>query len=693
MAIGQLAAILADSREILRNEAVLLFCELCVDNKDLPVLFAFESGFELIISILDSEGWTDGGIIVLDCLRLATLILDDNTNTQSFFREMGFLHKLLPLFKLSTAHKWDKRRTEIVLMSIRLMLLFVSNSLPANHIITMQNTLESIGLHPSIIRIIRSDQCPDAILASGMILLSKVMTVGTVASCADSGVSLAGLMCSFDGGRDYLVRCAGWLLARSVLAKSASVQKELVFGIMDLKGEPKSYSAYMGRHILHALLAEDETSSWFASTLLARCLQEPQTKEWLLAMKLPIARENDNVEEIALFSLLCTRLVNVKSQRLAILLLLASWSHGSPMVITQLLSNSDQTESNCLSVLLEILNDPQDVLPDEQKSVASYLLLLAVIQLPAVRNQLIPVLQQYGDKFIMPMRAANQHLSMYFEDKHRLLLEEDFRRLVRDALPAAEEILKINLKPKSPNGSSLSINDTQSTSQSIDNESDDAVVAEVKAPTPPPPTRKSRGPAEKLIEKKKSAEKKSETSKEKREMEKVAADNRKLKDENFQLSSEVRKMTNQLDEYEAECRHYKDEMKNLSRQLDSVESENERLRSKADYEPSEDLASGEVERLKTEVRNYELKAQHQKIAMTNLEKSISTYHDKLEAIEGTNIEYRTKLTSSEETIQRLNSDILAKNNKISQLEDIMRRSKQEVNQTSNIRQGITDLFS
>ena len=271
MAIGQLAAILADSREILRNEAVLLFCELCVDNKDLPVLFAFESGFELIISILDSEGWTDGGIIVLDCLRLATLILDDNTNTQSFFREMGFLHKLLPLFKLSTAHKWDKRRTEIVLMSIRLMLLFVSNSLPANHIITMQNTLESIGLHPSIIRIIRSDQCPDAILASGMILLSKVMTVGTVASCADSGVSLAGLMCSFDGGRDYLVRCAGWLLARSVLAKSASVQKELVFGIMDLKGEPKSYSAYMGRHILHALLAEDEASSWFASTLLARC--------------------------------------------------------------------------------------------------------------------------------------------------------------------------------------------------------------------------------------------------------------------------------------------------------------------------------------------------------------------------------------------------------------------------------------
>ena len=58
-------------------------------------------------------------------------------------------------------------------MSIRLVLLFVSSSLPANHIITMQNTLEQIGLHPAIIHIIRSDSCPDAILASGMILLSK----------------------------------------------------------------------------------------------------------------------------------------------------------------------------------------------------------------------------------------------------------------------------------------------------------------------------------------------------------------------------------------------------------------------------------------------------------------------------------------------------------------------------------------
>ena len=118
----------------------------------------------------------------------------------------------------------------------------------------------------------------------------------------------------------------------------------------------------------------------------------------------------------------------------------------SVLVITQLLSNSSQTEENCLSVLLGILTDSSA--PIEQQAVSSYLLLLAVIQLPAVRNQLIPVPQQYGEQFITPMRAANQNLALYFEQNHDLVLEEDFRRLVRDALPAAEEILKISLKQK-----------------------------------------------------------------------------------------------------------------------------------------------------------------------------------------------------------------------------------------------------
>lgn len=84
---------------------------MCENNKDLPVLFAFESGFELLIGIMDSEGWLEGGVVIQDCLRLMVLVLENNTNTQCFFREMGFMHKLLPLFQNTSG--WDNRRAMI----------------------------------------------------------------------------------------------------------------------------------------------------------------------------------------------------------------------------------------------------------------------------------------------------------------------------------------------------------------------------------------------------------------------------------------------------------------------------------------------------------------------------------------------------------------------------------------------------
>ena len=58
------------------------------------MLFAFESGFELLIGIMESEGWLEGSVVIQDCLRLMVLILENNTNTQCFFREMGFCHKV-----------------------------------------------------------------------------------------------------------------------------------------------------------------------------------------------------------------------------------------------------------------------------------------------------------------------------------------------------------------------------------------------------------------------------------------------------------------------------------------------------------------------------------------------------------------------------------------------------------------------
>ena len=79
-----------------------------------------------------------------------------------------------------------------------------------------------------------------------------------------------------------------------------------------------------------------------------------------MTVKLPYNEEQgagDVSRNVNLFSILTARLTQ-KTHRLPVLLLLASWSHGSPTAIAQLLSNSpDAPEANSLTVLLNILTN------------------------------------------------------------------------------------------------------------------------------------------------------------------------------------------------------------------------------------------------------------------------------------------------------------------------------------------------
>jgi len=75
------------------------------------------------------------------------------------------------------------------------------------------------------------------------------------------------------------------------------------------------------------------------------------------------------------------------------------------------------------------------------------------------------------------------------------------------------------------------------------------------------------------------------------------------------------------------------ELKKLSRQVDELEEINEQLKVKLvqDENGSKD---DHVTRLENSIKNHEMRHNHSKIAISNLEKSISTYHEKIEFIEG-----------------------------------------------------------
>ncbi len=639
---------------------------MCEDNQDLPVLFAFESGFELLIHIFESESWAEGGVVVQDCLKLMWLVLNENTNTQSFFKEMGFMHKLLPLF--ASPERWGKRRSAIASASVQLFSVFVSPCLPANHVIAMVQTMDQIGLLPHILNLVKSPGCPDDVVESCLIHLSRVCSQSSTQSIIDSGVCLAALTLTLNSERRFPLRYAGWELTRACIQRSVATQRELVFGISQATAgdasQSKTFGSLMGRHILVALMGGDASCCWFSATILARCLADPSVKEWLLTVKLPYQDSDGAVKRsVTLFTILTSRILQ-KPARLAILLLLASWSHGSPGAIAALLSNSPEApESNSLHVLLNILSQPNtdDLLDISERCVSSYLVLLAVLQLPAVRGQLIPVLQQLGGRFVDPLRIANKKSSIY--QSGDLLLEEDFRKLVRDALPAAEEIMKVQVKPKllSPSQTPAS-QPKASTPEPREEKEEEEMESEHSSPSPSPipmmdtSITKESDAGSSIIEKEELEQqildmsneliclrerindlesdlegKSQENKKYANEIELLRQNLENKSTENIETSEQIKELENHLEERSSDNIKY-------SRKIEELEKELEKTKASLHNSAVAPVVAGDestkIKELETELKSVTLKANHLKMAKTNLEKSIQSYHDKINMLEG-----------------------------------------------------------
>ena len=68
--------------------------------------------------------------------------------------------------------------------------------------------------------------------------------------------------------------------------------------------------------------------------------------------------------------------------------------------------------------------------------------------------------------------------------------------------------------------------------------------------------------------------------------------------------------------------------------LTSASEQNESLRSRLNSSDGDLSKDDHVANLENSIKNYEMRQNHSKIALQNLEKSISTYHEKLEILEG-----------------------------------------------------------
>ncbi|GAA5849938.1 hypothetical protein JCM8547_000958 [Rhodosporidiobolus lusitaniae] len=96
--VGRLVETLDDSREIIRNESLLLIIALTTQNADIQKLLAFEGAFDKLFGIVRSEGGIgSGGIVVQDCLAAVGGLLRWNVSNQNYFRETSCIPLFAPL--------------------------------------------------------------------------------------------------------------------------------------------------------------------------------------------------------------------------------------------------------------------------------------------------------------------------------------------------------------------------------------------------------------------------------------------------------------------------------------------------------------------------------------------------------------------------------------------------------------------
>lgn len=87
MGVAKLIDILSDSRDFVRNEALLLLIQLTKSNANIQNIIAYERGFDQLFQVVRSEGYSDGGIVVDDSLQLMLNLLKRNASNQTVFRE------------------------------------------------------------------------------------------------------------------------------------------------------------------------------------------------------------------------------------------------------------------------------------------------------------------------------------------------------------------------------------------------------------------------------------------------------------------------------------------------------------------------------------------------------------------------------------------------------------------------------
>ncbi|XP_032419420.1 general vesicular transport factor p115 isoform X5 [Xiphophorus hellerii] len=350
MGVSRLMDLLADSREVIRNDGLLLLQHLTKGNAAIQKIVAFENAFERLLDIITEEGSSDGGIVVEDCLLLLLNLLKNNSSNQNFFKEGSYIQRMKPWFEVGDDNSgWSAQKVTNLHLMLQLVRVMVSPVNSPGATASCQKCMYQCGLLQQLCTILMATGVPADILTETINTVSEVIRGSQVNQDYFTSVNAPSnpprpaivvlLMSMVNERQPFVLRCAVLYCFQCFLYKNQKGQGEIVATLLPSTIDANSISA--GQLLCGGLFSVDSLSNWCAAVALAHTLQDNLTqKEQLLRVQLATSLGKPPVSLLQQ----CTNILSQGSKvqtRVGLLMLLCTWISNCPIAVTHFLHNQD----------------------------------------------------------------------------------------------------------------------------------------------------------------------------------------------------------------------------------------------------------------------------------------------------------------------------------------------------------------
>ncbi|XGW31946.1 hypothetical protein V3C99_010262 [Haemonchus contortus] len=394
--VPHLVDIVHDRREVVRNEAVLMLCELSRSNSQIQQLLAYENAFVHLLDIIDTEPLDS--IIIEDCLFVILNLLRKNAMNQQLFRENNLIARLgvmLNAFLYGSEEDepdtdWVKQRTANIIFLLQVIRSLVSPDNAVSNTHAAQKAIHQTKMLAELCRVLLSEMgLPIEVLTETVIAVAEAIrgnytnqeyfantTLITNENLSRS--SLVVLLISMTAEKQpFKMRCAVFYCFLSYLHDNEFGKTKVIETLLPTSQPDTSLST--GSLICQAITSSESVQCWFGCVSLLYCLLDVEhLREQLLRVQVSTTLDHPPVLLIKHVSSLLVSMGNRRVQmRAGILMLLSTWLKNCPSAVAIFLGNED----NLHYMTTQILDDCGEGTESEQqvlKGLMAFVLLVCL---------------------------------------------------------------------------------------------------------------------------------------------------------------------------------------------------------------------------------------------------------------------------------------------------------------------------